>query len=133
MLHARLEMLKSYLTNLQPSYLTTPTPPDPSSIPPNPDSLETNHPILRSIQALLNRLPLVVPADEAAFEQARLAERSDVSLVDLLGHVSKSVRDTREVGRKFWILEQARTTKKGPMIVNDDFLLPNEKADLLSY
>jgi COP9 signalosome complex subunit 6 len=84
------------------------------------------------MQALLNRLPLVVPADVVAFEHARIAERSDVSLIDLLGHVSKSVRDTKEVGRKFGILEQARAGKKGPMIANDEYLLPGEKMDHIS-
>lgn len=122
-------MLKTYLTSLPPSYLNTPTSSEPSSDPPNPQHSEINHPILRSIQALVNRLPLVVPADHKAFEQDRLAERSDVALVDLLSHLTKSVRDVREVGRKFEVIEQARAAKKGPSLASDDFLMSGEKVE----
>lgn len=132
MLHTRIEMLKAYLTNLPPSYLTTPTQPELSSDAPDPQHSKINHPILRSIQALLNRLPLLVP-NQAAFEHDRLAVRSDVSLVDLLGQLSKSVQGTREVGRKFGIVEQSRATKRLPAVVlNEDFMLPSEKADRLT-
>lgn len=126
-------MLKAYLTSLRPSYLTTPTPPEPSSDLPNPPHSKINHPILRSIQALLDRLPLLVPANQAAFERDRLAERSDVSLVDLLGHLSKSLRGTKEVGRKFGIMEQARAARRAPPpILNADLMLPSQKVELLS-
>ena len=70
-----------------------------------------------------------MPADHTAFEQDRLAERSDVALVDLLSHLTKSVRDVREVGRKFEVIEQARAAKKGPSIANDDFLMSGEKVE----
>lgn len=133
MLHTRIELLKNYLTSLPPSYLTTPTPPEPPSEPPNPPHGEINHSILRSTQALLNRLPLIVPADQAAFKRDRQAERSDVTLVNLLGQVSKSVQVTREVGRKVGAIEQARKARREPQpILNEDFMLPSEKAKLLS-
>ena len=133
MLHTRIEMLKTYLTSLPPSYLTTPTPPEPSSDLPSPPHSGINHSILRSIQALLNRIPLLVPANQAAFERDRLAEKSDVSLVGLLGHLSKSVQGTREVGRKFGAIEQDRATRRAPQpILNEDFMSPSEKAKLLS-
>lgn len=114
MLHVRIQMLKEYLITLPPSYLTTSST---STLPGNIqifDFSELSYPILRSIQALVSRLPLLLPADHATFEQERLAEKSDVSLVDLLGNISKSVKDTREMGRKFGIVEQIRqSTKKG--------------------
>lgn len=133
MLHTRIELLKTYLTNLPPSHLTTPNPPEPSSDFSSPSHSAINHPILRSIQALLNRLPLLLPANQASFERDRLAERSDVSLVDLLVHLSKSVQGTREVGRKFKVTEQARAAKRAPLpMSNEDFILPSEKASLLS-
>ena len=123
MLHTRIQLLKQYLINLPPSYLTTPSPPDSSRNPQPCNHTEINHPILRSIQALVSRLPLLLPADHAAFEQERLAEKSDVSLVDLLGNIGKSVKDTREMGRKFGIVEQTRQSAKrgGPTSFSDDF------------
>ena len=133
MLHARIEMLKTYLMNIPPSYLTTPVTttvkiePSDSS---NHQHSEINYPILRSIQALLRRLPLLIPADQAEFEHDRLVERSDVSLVDLLGHLTKSLRDTREVGRKFGVVEQAKMGKKASATINDDFVMPSGKVDL---
>jgi len=128
MLHTRIQLLKTYLQNLPPSYLTTPPPPsDPSAAPPDssdPSSSTTtttttptqiSHPLLRSIQALLHRLPLLLPADRASFAQESLAEKSDVSLVALLGSLSKSIKETREMGRKFGIVDHVRQVggKKG--------------------
>ncbi|KAI9807811.1 MAG: hypothetical protein M1825_005116 [Sarcosagium campestre] len=109
MLHSRIRLIKTYLAQLPPSYLTayngnglddridSPTGDDDG----DDADAEINLPALRSIQALVNRLPLVVPANKEAFEEERLAERNDVSLVSLLGALSKSVRDAKEVGRKF--------------------------------
>ncbi|KAL9018861.1 MAG: hypothetical protein Q9185_003832, partial [Variospora sp. 1 TL-2023] len=109
MLHTRIQLLKSYLTTLPPSYLTsasyTPAPAaeeeaEPTSTtPPAP----IDHSILRSIQALIHRLPLLIPADGTAFEHESLAEKSDVSLVALLGDLTKGTKNMREMGRKFGI------------------------------
>ena len=73
---------------------------------------EINHPLLRSIQALLNRLPLLTPASAEAFEEQNLAQKSDVSLVSLLGSLSSNIKDTRELGRKFGIVEQTKQHNK---------------------
>ena len=104
MLHARIQLLRSYLAHLPPSYLTradrTVSDADSDSAP-DPNRTEINHPILRSIQALVNRLPLLIPSETGAFQDEMLAEKNDVSLVALLGTMSKSVKDVREVGRKF--------------------------------
>lgn len=123
MLHTRIQLLKSYLSNLPPSYLNNSAPPDTSTSAASSNHTEINHPILRSIQALISRLPLLLPADQVALEQERLAEKSDVSLVDLLGNISKSIKDTREMGRKFGIIEQARQTAKrgATSTFTDDF------------
>ena len=75
-------------------------------------SNQIDHIILRSIQALMNRLPLLLPADKASFEQESLAEQNDVNLVQLLGELGQSLKDTREVGRKFAILEGGRQSRK---------------------
>lgn len=118
MLHSRIQLLKSYLLNLPPCYLTTPPQTQPTSEPPSqPTALsyaEINHPILRSIQALVNRLPLLIPSDQESFQQESLAEKSDVSLVEMLGTLGRSVKDAKELGAKFAVVETARqATKKG--------------------
>lgn len=112
MLQSRIRLLKAYLVNLPPCYLNTSDSSDMSPPAASSNHTEINHPILRSIQALVSRLPLILPADVEAFEQERLAEKNDVALVELLGNVSKSLKDTREMGRKFGIIEQARATAK---------------------
>ena len=111
MLHSRIQLLKTYLQNLPPSYLTTSNPPDPASITPSQAHTEINHPILRSIQALINRLPLLTPADQGSFEHELLAEKNDSSLISLLSSLSSSVQDARELGRKFAVVDQARHAK----------------------
>ena len=118
MLHSRIHLLKSYLSNLPPCYLTTPPQPKPTPKPTSETATsghaEINHPILRSIQALINRLPLLIPSDQESFEQESLAEKSDVSLVEMLGTLGRSVKDARELGAKFAVVEAARqASKKG--------------------
>jgi len=129
MLHSRIQLLKSYLSNLPPSYLTTTTPPEPTPTPSSTQQSEINHPILRSIQALIHRLPILMPADRAAFEQEVLAEKSDVSLVALLGSLSKSVKDVREMGRKFGIVEQGRQSAQKRLGGMGDDSLPSFAPD----
>lgn len=133
MLHTRIQLLKTYLQNLPPSYLTTSDPGNPASTAPSQDLTEINHPILRSIQALVNRLPLLTPADQGSFEHERLAEKNDVSLVSLLGSLSNSVKDAREMGRKFGVVESARHAKsrnQGFGKMSEDILpLPNGQEE----
>ncbi|KAL8824883.1 MAG: hypothetical protein Q9170_008011 [Blastenia crenularia] len=110
MLHTRINMLKSYLTSLPPSYLSDASITDDTAskeAPPS-NSPGIDHSLLRSIQALVQRLPLLVPADSAAFEQESLAEKSDVSLVTLLGNLTKGTKDMREMGKKFSIVNVAK-------------------------
>ncbi|CAF9916237.1 MAG: hypothetical protein ALECFALPRED_010571 [Alectoria fallacina] len=109
MLHTRIQLLKAYLTSLPPSYLTAATdspPSDPTTPPADTPISELNHPLLRSILALLSRLPLLLPPEHhSTFRQETLAEKSDVELVSLLGSLGKSVKEAREMGRKFGIVE----------------------------
>ena len=113
MLHSRIQLLKSYLTDLPSCYLTGATDGAATDQPPKSGFTEINHPILRSIQALINRLPLLVPADEAAFEQESLAEKSDVSLVALLGSLTAGTQELQEMGRKFGIVRDNKQ-RRGP-------------------
>ena len=131
MLHSRISLLKSYLERLPPWYLTdatTSTPPASKAS----DAVPVSHPLLRSIQALAARLPLLVPADAAAetttpthstttndhgdalFAHAQAAERSDVALVGLLAELGQSAQRARELGQRFGAVEaQRRDRSKG--------------------
>lgn len=123
MLHARIQLLKTYLQNLPPSYLKSTDPSYTEATQPSGKHTEINHPLLRSIQALTNRLPLLKPADQGTFEQESLSEQNDVSLVSLLGSLSTSVKDARELGRKFGVVDQARqhaSKNKGYGKLSDD-------------
>ena len=113
MLHSRIKLLKSYLESLPPSQLTT-TPDSTEKVqPPSPD---LDYPLLRSIQALLSRLPLLLsPHDLQNFQQETLAEKSDVELVSLLGSLGQSVNHARELGRKFSIIEHGKSSAKRSM------------------
>ncbi|KAL8678650.1 MAG: hypothetical protein Q9186_005005 [Xanthomendoza sp. 1 TL-2023] len=73
---------------------------------------EVNHSILRSIQALVNRLPLLIPSDGAAFEQESLSQKSDVTLVRLLGDLTQETKNMKEMGRKFGIVNDAKQRQR---------------------
>ncbi|KAI5811324.1 hypothetical protein DFH27DRAFT_507586 [Peziza echinospora] len=98
MLHSRVRLLRTYLESLPQSQATNPTA----------ETLPISHTLLRSIKALTHsRLPLLIPSDYAAYQQESLAEQSDVSLVALLGTLTRSVEELKEVGRKFMIVDTA--------------------------
>lgn len=121
MLHERIRLLKSYLSNLPPCYLTTPSPPNPTSGDALTTHTEINHPILRSIQALIRRLPLIMPSDHTLFSQESLSQKSDVSLVTLLSNLGEGAKDAKELGRKFAIVDSSRqSSKKSQGTMNDD-------------
>lgn len=116
MLHARIRLLKSYLASLSPSDLTSPDQPSSACTslqnqqpsPPSKQEAEPSHSALRALQSLMQRLPLLEPPDRASFEQEILSEKADVTLVSLLGALGKSVKDARETGRKFAVVEQGK-------------------------
>jgi COP9 signalosome complex subunit 6 len=108
MLQSRLNLISAYLQSLPPSYLTDSTIP----LDPNTSTTELNHPILRSISALLSRLPLLAPPDTAAFETESLQGRSDVELVSLLGSLTRTVRETRELSKKWSAVESGRNAAR---------------------
>ncbi|KAF8851176.1 hypothetical protein BDZ45DRAFT_601822 [Acephala macrosclerotiorum] len=109
MLHSRINLIALYLQNLPPSYISSTVP---EGVEAN-DKKYTpvNHSILRSIQALLSRLSLLIPADAAAFEQELMSEKNDVNLVTLLGTITESIKDIRETGRKFAIVDTQKSMK----------------------
>ncbi|KAI1763731.1 hypothetical protein GGR53DRAFT_467010 [Hypoxylon sp. FL1150] len=108
MLQSRVDLLSTYLERLPPSYLS---PNNATNLAPG-QHTTPSHAILRSIQALVNRLSLLVPADTKAYEQEMLSEANDVQLMELLNDVMHSVTEARDVGRKYGIVENAKGHSK---------------------
>lgn len=114
MLQSRIKIIQKYL-ELQPPADATSQPSQPAQ-----DShLEPSPEILRSIAALVSRLPLVVPSsskdtetDTSKFDHDLLASRNDVNLVSLLDTLTQSIQSTRELGRKFGVVDAARNRTK---------------------
>ncbi|TVY41945.1 COP9 signalosome complex subunit [Lachnellula occidentalis] len=117
MLQSRINLIAVYLQNLPPSYISDTVPESVESD--DKEYTPVNHPILRSIQALLTRLSLLVPADSTGFEHELLAEQNDVNLVSLLSTITNSLKVVRETGKKSLVVETQKNTKKngdrGPM------------------
>ena len=102
MLQSRLNLLQSYLGNLPPSYLTD------ANLQVDPSNKSLNHPILRSISALLARLPLLTPPDLELYNREAQQSKSDVELITLLSSLTKTVYEVKEFGKKWNTVESAR-------------------------
>ncbi|CAL3967967.1 hypothetical protein PZA11_006977 [Diplocarpon coronariae] len=109
MLHSRINLIAAYLHNLPPSYISSAAPD--GAVPSQQEHAPVNHSILRSIQALLSRLSLLIPADSAAFEHELLSEQNDVKLVSLLSTITTSIKEARETGRKFHVVDSQKALK----------------------
>jgi COP9 signalosome complex subunit 6 len=107
MLSRRLSLIRTYLASLPPSYLSDsslPVNPEPSSDHP----LPLNHPILRSISAMLARINILAPPDAGAFTLESQQEASDVQLVQLLSAITNSVSAAKDLGRKSSVVENSK-------------------------
>ncbi|EPS38423.1 hypothetical protein H072_7829 [Dactylellina haptotyla CBS 200.50] len=106
MLHSRLTLLLAYLRSIESGNSTTAGKTDSQQ----PQIPKINHPLLRSLLSLTNRLPLLEPPATAAssLSSESLAELSDVHLVALLGAITSSIEISKEVGRKFAAVEASR-------------------------
>jgi COP9 signalosome complex subunit 6 len=114
MLSRRIQLLRTYLDTLPPSYLSDP------SLPVNPtvdaqNQLPLNHSILRSISATLARINILAPPDADAFTLESQQEASDVQLVNLLSSITNSVSAAKELGRKSHVVEHAKNQGKSRM------------------
>ncbi|EKD21428.1 uncharacterized protein L3040_006192 [Drepanopeziza brunnea f. sp. 'multigermtubi'] len=109
MLNSRINLIAVYLQNLPPSYVSSADPGDAEAS--DKQYTPVNHTILRSIQALLGRLSLLIPADSAAFERELMSEQNDVNLVSLLNTITTSIKEAKEAGRKFQIVDSAKQTR----------------------
>lgn len=109
MLHSRIKLLVTYLERLPPSHLTGD---DTTMVTGEGDPTTPSHTILRSIQALVNRLSLVVPSANKAFEEEMLSEANDVHLMELLNGVLQSTVRLRALGKIHDIVESTRNQNK---------------------
>jgi COP9 signalosome complex subunit 6 len=106
MLHSRIRLLTSYLEQLPPSYV--------NGEKSGSESMDTDYTVpsqtvLRQIQALVSRLDLVIPSDQASFDKELLREANNVNILGLLNDIMQSANQAREVGKKYSVVETAKT------------------------
>ncbi|RKF83985.1 COP9 signalosome complex subunit 6 [Golovinomyces cichoracearum] len=104
MLQARIDLIASFLKKVHLSKDTIELN--------DKENSSSHHIILRSIQALLSRLALLVPVDSAAYEQELTSQQNDVNLVSLLSSITESTKEMRDVGMKHGIIENSKMMKK---------------------
>lgn len=106
MLNERLSRLRAYLTTQPESYLTSAT-----STEPPPET--TNHTLLRSINAMLSRLPLLANTSTSV---AAEREKQDVHLTSLLASLTRSVSEAQSMGNKFhWYSREKQSKERGAL------------------
>ncbi|TGO50248.1 hypothetical protein BOTNAR_0400g00070 [Botryotinia narcissicola] len=108
MLQSRINLVAAYLQNLPPSYVADGVVSEADIESKN--FAPVNHSILRSIQALLGRLTVLIPADSQGFEHELISEKNDVSLISLLSELTRSAHDIRETGKKFAVVENGKAS-----------------------
>ena len=124
MLHRRLSLFRKYLLSLPPCYLNDP------SVAPCEVNKQISHPILRSIAALLARLPLLLPhtpADTSStvdiegqmtgksslYEQESAAQASDVAMISLLGTLGGTIQKADQMIKKAKTVEHESNKQRG--------------------
>ncbi|ETS82758.1 hypothetical protein PFICI_04634 [Pestalotiopsis fici W106-1] len=114
MLQARIKLLITYLERLPPSSISGSQTPSAAEQQADAHTMPS-HTILRSIQALVNRLALLVPSATEAFQQELLSEANDVHLVTLLNDVMQSAIGIRDIGKKHHAVESAKKQTRNLM------------------
>ena len=129
MLNQRINLIRSYLASLPESYLTDAT----STTPP---SETTNFPLLRNVNSLMSRLPLLAPPTAStsngtgsisAHMQAANHEQQDVHLTSLLAALTRSVSETQTLASRFHSVQRERNSRdrntnfQGPAIPQGRF------------
>lgn len=120
MLNERIKLLGSYLETLPASYLTDE---NLDAAPP----ADTNFTLLRSINAMLSRLPLLAPPPAAVseadadgnvlapasnLEKSAEVEKQDVHLTSLLASLTRSVAEAQSLGSKFNVVVRDKQQKE---------------------
>ncbi|KAI5272822.1 hypothetical protein E4T47_03971 [Aureobasidium subglaciale] len=118
MLHQRINLIKAYLAELPPSYLTD------ASLPAGSTNPTVNHQLLREISSMLSRLPLLAPPTsnsstvlpvpglpQSSLATAASQEQSDVHMVSLLASLTRTVAQAKDMGSKYSIVQKAKLDK----------------------
>lgn len=118
MLNERINLIRTYLQTLPQSYLT-----DATSTVPAPEN--TNFALLRSVNSMLSRLPLLAPPDSAAngtssdaaaprttLQQAAETEKQDVHLTSLLASLTRATQEASNLGSKFAVVQSAKQNRE---------------------
>lgn len=124
MLTQRINLIRSYLQSLPPSYLT-------STDSPNVPADDTNYVLLRSINALLSRLPLLAPPSPTSnttsagkgelhvppsLASAAAKEKEDVHLTTLLASLTRSIAEAQSLSSKFYTVTREKNSKDRNML-----------------
>lgn len=116
MLNQRINLIRLYLTTLPKSYLTDA---DSTHVPP-PE--EANHALLRSINAMCSRLPLLNPPQSAPStsngevsdqpqQTGQDKQLESVHLTSLLSSLTRSLNEAQNLSTKFGVVQRARQAK----------------------
>ncbi|KAK3953452.1 hypothetical protein QBC32DRAFT_369451 [Pseudoneurospora amorphoporcata] len=121
MMKKRLDTVISYLQRLPPDYLTSGDVPQQQTEGAQPQqyTVPSNN-ILRQIQALVANVQLAKSnsasgqgqPDLGALEKELLKETNDVKLVGLIADLMSSVKEMKEAGKKFHVVETAKNNKR---------------------
>lgn len=87
-----------------------------------PEHTKPSLPVLRQIQALVNRLDLVIPSDKQAFEEEMAQESNNVHLLEMLNTIMQSVSGARDVGRKHAIVEASKHHQRNRSVLESGYL-----------
>ncbi|PYH41998.1 COP9 signalosome complex subunit 6 [Aspergillus saccharolyticus JOP 1030-1] len=110
-LESRISLIKSYVSSISTATSSSSTSTTTTTQPQSHSQTPTlSHPLLRNINACLSHLSLLTPPEQSALAAETRAQANDVHLVALLGQLSHSISNMRELGKRTAILNNARRT-----------------------
>jgi COP9 signalosome complex subunit 6 len=136
MLNQRVNLIRSYLTSLPESYLT-----DANSTEVPADG--TNYPLLRNVNSLMSRLPLLTPptaapatngtheAPVSSLHHTASREQQDVHLTSLLAALTRSVSETQTLASRFHSVQRERNIKDRSTFMPHSNFLGGERSSFL--
>ncbi|KAK0619938.1 hypothetical protein B0T14DRAFT_431335 [Immersiella caudata] len=114
MMKSRVDLIVAYLQKLPPDFVSgelTTLKAAEAARASNGACVVPSNRILRQIQALVTNIELATPAHQATLEREILQETNDVNLISLLADLVASVSEVREAGKKFAVVEAAKSSK----------------------
>ncbi len=114
---SRLALVTTYLQRLPPAFTAgtqTTSEAAEAALASNNQHTVPSNTILRHIQALVTNADLVAPgADQGALSLEIQRETNDVNLISMIASLTASVNEVREAGKKQYIVEAARISRRG--------------------